>query len=735
MGDGSRSGPSTDGQGYKYGILGADLAVGDIVLSRGSDLDPLGDDMIMSGPGFTQHIAPPQSVRPTTRSNSNIRMNLSSDSSSQRFSSSLYGAHIPGYEQQQQQQHRVDVIGGGLGGTYSSDYLHHNHNHISHGTATPPRSKHPLDDSHGLGLGLGLGGDEDSDHGGAIITTRVQAPLATSGFKVEATTNASLRRSGTTTSSSVSLSGMIDEGISSTLTNQNGTSTTPTTGATNTGTGTGTGTGRGATTRSTRSGHLGSFASRYSALTGDSLKPEVKMLATGANSSTPSMTTSGIGGLGKGGIGGAVNISMGGNGNNTSINNTHSSSSSSHSSSGGGGGGGRRGMTATSSGSVLQQGVASSSGYASMTTQGQQNTVGTTGRRGGRKTQTQPIQETVEEEEEDDEGDQDPRDPRSKQRMQRKAELARQSRVRRKVYLESLEQKVRELQAEKDGLEQQLSAFTSPYSALHLHRSRMETERKTLCEQMAPLIAQHTHLVQKGLGELPSSQQMQLEAYVKDYRVRMRSLQANASFQLEQLEQDIAPSMPARFLLWGMTAKDGLNDGSFFLKILKDELGLTQTQIDETRKLKNYIKRDYELLGQCQKDVAKLREQVMTHFQSLNRTLESVERIYTPIQLAKYFTWIENNQWSVQLIPVTADVAALDKDEGESEHNDGMGQQSGITNDIQSSMGRVVDGQTRSTQSDIYESLPSQNSSTTGDIYNNTLSPPPSDLGVSWPPD
>jgi hypothetical protein len=55
-------------------------------------------------------------------------------------------------------------------------------------------------------------------------------------------------------------------------------------------------------------------------------------------------------------------------------------------------------------------------------------------------------------------------------------------------------------------------------------------------------------------------------------------------------------------------------------------------------------------LNQCEQMLREIRLSVNSHLKSLHSTIDEIQRVMNPQQLAKFYLWVENNEWCMSML-------------------------------------------------------------------------------------
>lgn len=261
-------------------------------------------------------------------------------------------------------------------------------------------------------------------------------------------------------------------------------------------------------------------------------------------------------------------------------------------------------------------------------------------------------------------------DERAKMRLARKAELARASRKRKKLYVKDLEEKVRRLQARVDEmknqqLEMSVSKQKDPRGELSATDllAQVEAERRASIERKRMEIRTEINVLVSlsAIAPLDRTQVSQLKDLLRQLNETLRENYTIAKYYLDKLEEVMEPSTQVKFALIGMDQSDdfyGTNSeadvGNLWNTVMATEVGLSSAQISELMEHRPHLINQRVVLGRCNMLLAQLKDMFNAHTSTLPRKMNEMQAIYTPVQLAKYYMWVERNQWCMKMLQSNA---------------------------------------------------------------------------------
>jgi hypothetical protein len=219
---------------------------------------------------------------------------------------------------------------------------------------------------------------------------------------------------------------------------------------------------------------------------------------------------------------------------------------------------------------------------------------------------------------------------RIQKRMARKAELARASRLRKKNYVQDLEEKVEKLGKKISDLEAKIEATAktsskscgiSGVSEYSISDINLLSERE-LSEVLSRLQAS----TNENLGEV---------------------------FKLAGLiRSSLVPTLQEKFLLWALDQSDGFYEGGgLWNNLVRSELGITEDiamlLMSKGREMSGKIKYN---LDEVFYELIEFQSAVGEYQKQMDMLIEGITSVMTPRQLAKFIVWVNNNQSYMQML-------------------------------------------------------------------------------------
>jgi hypothetical protein len=236
-------------------------------------------------------------------------------------------------------------------------------------------------------------------------------------------------------------------------------------------------------------------------------------------------------------------------------------------------------------------------------------------------------------------------------RLQRKAELARESRKKKKQYVQELEERLKQLETRVAELEakhersQEKRKCTVTMLTQENDRSK---HQKQLIHTMSEILNQ-TKV--NGKNNLSGAQMEILQEQVNTFMETSREVQSQLEYNLDRVEDVISPSLQIKFTLWGLDQNDDFYDTpGLWSSLLSEELGLSLEQVEKLKSFRGRMHHHRQQLKHAEILLRDLRDSCGSHLDRFNRELDKMNQILTPVQLAKFYVWIEQNEWCMQML-------------------------------------------------------------------------------------
>ena len=84
--------------------------------------------------------------------------------------------------------------------------------------------------------------------------------------------------------------------------------------------------------------------------------------------------------------------------------------------------------------------------------------------------------------------------------------------------------------------------------------------------------------------------------------------------------------------------------------MVQQELGLSEEQQKKLLARREAIRSHREHLRQADNRLTQLRERAESHLDAMSAETDRLLSLLTPIQLAKYILWVDQNQWCMEML-------------------------------------------------------------------------------------
>ncbi len=111
------------------------------------------------------------------------------------------------------------------------------------------------------------------------------------------------------------------------------------------------------------------------------------------------------------------------------------------------------------------------------------------------------------------------------------------------------------------------------------------------------------------------------------------------------------PGVQVKFALWGLDQPDDFyTKPGLWSSLMYNEVGVTEEQMRLITSRRDAIHQERKNLAQCERVLKETRERITQHLVGLNRQMDALQSVLTPLQLAKFYVWVEENEWCMQML-------------------------------------------------------------------------------------
>eukprot|EP00475_Leptophrys_vorax_P044739 TRINITY_DN9073_c0_g1_i2.p1 TRINITY_DN9073_c0_g1~~TRINITY_DN9073_c0_g1_i2.p1 ORF type:complete len:494 (+),score=116.19 TRINITY_DN9073_c0_g1_i2:169-1650(+) len=225
-------------------------------------------------------------------------------------------------------------------------------------------------------------------------------------------------------------------------------------------------------------------------------------------------------------------------------------------------------------------------------------------------------------------------DGRIQKRLARKAELARESRKRKKAHLTELEEKIDKLQYRIAEMEEQVAM-----KAL----KNEESSEMGFVPQSEPFYC--------GITDVDALSDMEIQNVISNFEKVTLGRKLELDECLTKVRNAITPSKQVKFLLWAFDQKDSFYEGpGLWNSLLGRELECSEEAVSHLKSMRDAIRKDRRGLQDLDQELGRLSTEVNQYFHQLGMLIVELGKIMTGRQLAKFIAWIENSEWCMQML-------------------------------------------------------------------------------------
>jgi len=234
---------------------------------------------------------------------------------------------------------------------------------------------------------------------------------------------------------------------------------------------------------------------------------------------------------------------------------------------------------------------------------------------------------------------------RPERRMARKAELARESRKRKKVYVQTLQEKAKRYAQKVEFLEKREARVlaTLGLSAVGRDEQNRRMEQLEILKMMASMLAsKDSKQNEEEFGSL-------LKRFTQNSRVR----QSKVDGLFDKVRDCLTPGLQAKFSLWLLSQDDKFyEESSFWPSLAYQELGISTDQAEKLKGFKREVIERRKSLRNILDDLEGVRGRAQGHIKSLNEAIDRMQSHLDNEQRAKFAVWVAKNKWCMEMMSV-----------------------------------------------------------------------------------
>jgi len=242
-----------------------------------------------------------------------------------------------------------------------------------------------------------------------------------------------------------------------------------------------------------------------------------------------------------------------------------------------------------------------------------------------------------------------------KSRLARKAELARQSRRKKKMRMNDLENDVSDLQRQLELAKDEIKKLQDKNSFLlqsQSHHHHVTVSKTATSDQLITEILKLNGMLLKKPPTTPLSNVKKNEEKTQEEKNMERliselifSFQKDTSVRnsnLQNLQQDLVPSMAIQFLEWTLTRGDQFyNDGTQFGHLFDETMQSTPTQISQLLSLRKNNNEESKISDAKVLEALETLKQAFAQRTAQVETFSKLSAIFTPQQFASFLHYVK----------------------------------------------------------------------------------------------
>lgn len=221
---------------------------------------------------------------------------------------------------------------------------------------------------------------------------------------------------------------------------------------------------------------------------------------------------------------------------------------------------------------------------------------------------------------------------RMNEKLVRKAELARESRKKKKLLLQEMKEHAEMLTLRISELESKLR-----------NDGKQKPEKEThSCQQNVSV---------KSLKDIDQMEERQIVSIIQSFIGSNLQKKHEIEFLLTKGLQYLEPSSQEKFIMWALDQKESFYIGNgLWNSLLVNELGMSAKEINAIRSQQEALQKDKRDYKNLQDWVSRIKEEVENYYLKLNTIIDKMGKILTPRQLAKFIIWVESSDWCLHVL-------------------------------------------------------------------------------------
>ena len=175
-----------------------------------------------------------------------------------------------------------------------------------------------------------------------------------------------------------------------------------------------------------------------------------------------------------------------------------------------------------------------------------------------------------------------------------------------------------------------------------------------------PALSPSTHPSPSPLSRpsLPPEHERELHELVTRFVYNSRERQGHVLYHFDRVSQCLSPGLQVRFAMWGLDQQDSFyTQPGLWSSLMQGEIGLDERQMEWILSKREAIHAERKNLSTCELMLRETRGAIAMHLHSLHGHMDDLLSVMTPLQLAKFYLWVDANSWSLSMISLGADSA------------------------------------------------------------------------------
>jgi len=153
------------------------------------------------------------------------------------------------------------------------------------------------------------------------------------------------------------------------------------------------------------------------------------------------------------------------------------------------------------------------------------------------------------------------------------------------------------------------------------------------------------------LSSVSCSESSELHALVTQFVHNSRERQRSVDYYFDRVSQCLSPGLQVKFAMWGLDQNDDFySQPGLWTSLMSSEIGLNSQQMTWILNKRTAIHQERKNLATCESMLRETRGAINMHLHSLHGHMDDLLSVMTPLQLAKFYLWVENNAWCMQML-------------------------------------------------------------------------------------